>query len=102
MKKSTKATEEPGMFPESREEDLLEKLSGRVERAVESIQKLRTERDALRARLDEVGSQLAASGAGAGELAAVREELDRYRGEREQIRTRITTILASLEALDEE
>ena len=71
MKKKT--TEEQMSLAGTEEGEILAKLSERVERAVQTIQDLRRERD---------------------ELA---EELERLRGERGEIRNRIETILSKLE-----
>jgi len=67
-------------------EEILSRLSERVEKAISTIQELRRERDQLRARVDEVESQLRET-----------EDLRRERGE---IRDRIESILSNLEALD--
>lgn len=103
MKKATtRNPEDPMTLAETEEGELLERLTERVERAVDSIQKLRKERDALRERLAGVESQLTAQGADAEELAAIRKEVEQYRGERDEIRSRINVLLESLSALDEE
>ena len=68
----------------SEETEILARLNDRVEKAIATIQELRRERDALRRQLDEQ-----------------REEHERFRSERGEIRDRIETILASLESLDE-
>lgn len=59
------------------EEEILQKLSERVDRAIRMIQELRRERDELK------------------------EKLDSFDGDRSEIRNRIESILASLEELDE-
>ena len=59
------------------EEEILQKLSERVDRAVRMIQELRRERDELK------------------------QKLDSFDGDRSEIRNRIESILASLEELDE-
>lgn len=84
------------------EGELLEQLTERVERAVETIQKLRKERETLKSRLDEVEGQLAEHGEAAGQVSSLQEELDRFRGERDEIRSRITRALDALASLDEE
>jgi len=68
----------------SEETEILGRLNERVEKAIAMIQELRRERDALRQQLDEQ-----------------REEHERFRSERGEIRERIETILANLESLDE-
>jgi len=60
------------------EAEILARLSERVEKAVATIQELRRERDALKARV---------------------EELEGYEEQRGEIRQRIEGILASLEEL---
>jgi FtsZ-binding cell division protein ZapB len=60
------------------EAEILARLSERVEKAVATIQELRRERDALKARV---------------------EELEGYEEQRGEIRSRIESILASLEEL---
>ena len=84
------------------EGELLEQLTERVERAVETIQKLRKERETLKSRLDEVEGQLAEHGEAAGQVSSLQEELDRFRGERDEIRSRITRALDALASLDED
>ena len=69
------------------QEDILDRLSERVERAVATIQDLRRERDQLKARVEE--------------LEAVQGEHEKFAKERSEIRDRIEGILSSLEALEE-
>jgi FtsZ-binding cell division protein ZapB len=66
------------------DDEILQRLSEKVERAIATIQELRRERDELKKRLDEIDDDSA-----------------RFRKERGQIRDRIETILSSLEALEE-
>lgn len=66
------------------DDEILQRLSEKVERAIATIQELRRERDELKKRLDEIDDDSA-----------------RYRKERGQIRDRIETILSSLETLEE-
>jgi FtsZ-binding cell division protein ZapB len=73
-KKAT--TEDQMTLAGTAEGEILARLSERVEKAVQTIQELRRERDALKAQL---------------------EEHERFRRERDEIRNRIETILASLE-----
>ncbi|HUJ12599.1 MAG TPA: cell division protein ZapB [Thermoanaerobaculia bacterium] len=68
------------------EDEILARLQERVEKAIVTIQELRRERDALKAKLD-APSEL-------------QEECDRLRSERDEIRNRIESILSNLEALD--
>jgi FtsZ-binding cell division protein ZapB len=66
------------------DDEILQRLSEKVERAIATIQELRRERDELKKRLDEIDDDSA-----------------RYRKERGQIRDRIESILSNLESLDE-
>ena len=66
------------------DDEILQRLSEKVERAVATIQELRRERDALKARLDEID-----------------DNAERFRRERGQIRDRSESILSSLESLEE-
>lgn len=68
------------------EDEVLARLQERVEKAVATIQELRRERDALKAKLEAPSE--------------VQDEVERLKGERDEIRTRIETILANLEVLD--
>jgi len=92
MKKNTK--EEQMSLAGTEEAEILAKLNERVERAVALIQELRKERDALKAKLE------AADGT-SDKLTALEEEHDRFQRERGEIKSRIETILSSLEALEE-
>lgn len=68
------------------EDDILARLQQRVEKAITTIQELRRERDALRAKLEE--------------LSAFEDDRERYQKERSEIRNRIESILSNLESLD--
>jgi FtsZ-binding cell division protein ZapB len=82
-----KTTEEQMALAGTEEGQILAKLSERVDKAVQVIKELRRERDELKAKLAEVhGSD---------------EEVDRLKSERTEIRSRIETILSSLEGLEE-
>jgi len=76
------------------EAEILGRLSERVEKAVATIQELRRERDQLRARVEELQTQVAHG-------ESLEEEQERLRQERGEIRDRISNILSSLEALEE-
>ena len=85
MKKPKETTEE---------EDILARLQERVEKAISTIQELRRERDALRAKLEQAES-------GASErLASLEDDRARFQRERDEIRDRIESILSNLESLD--
>ena len=66
------------------DDEILQRLAEKVERAIATIQELRRERDELKRRLDEIDDDSA-----------------KYRRERGQIRDRIESILSSLETLEE-
>lgn len=82
------------------EGEILARLSERVEKAVQTIQALRRERDELRTRLETAEAQLKEHGDTATRAASLEEERDRFQRERGEIRDRIETILSSLETLD--
>ena len=87
--------------PETTEEnEILDRLSERVERAVGVIQELRRERDQLRARVDELEARVADADASSQRLELLEEEHERFRRERGEVRSRIETILGNLEALE--
>jgi FtsZ-binding cell division protein ZapB len=73
------------------DDDILQRLGEKVERAIATIQELRRERDALKQRAEEAEAR----------LASIDEESDRFRRERGEIRERIESILSNLEALEE-
>ena len=66
------------------DDEILQRLSEKVERAIATIQELRRERDELKKRLDEID-----------------DDSERFRRERGQIRDRIESILSNLESLEE-
>lgn len=71
------------------EEEILTRLHQRVEKAIATIQDLRRERDALKAKLAEVG-----------DVGNIKEDFERFQKERDEIRNRIESILSNLESLD--
>lgn len=73
------------------EEEILARLHERVEKAIAMIQDLRRERDALKAKLQKGDSE---------RVSALEEDCERYRKERDEIRSRIESILSNLESLD--
>ena len=73
---------------DSDEGEILSRLGERVEKAVGMIQELRRERDALKARVEELESR--------------DEDHERFKKERGEIRNRIESILGSLAALEGE
>ena len=79
---------------ENDEDDILQRLHERVEKAIGTIQELRRERDALKERLEQAES-------GASErVASLEEDCARFQKERDEIRNRIESILSNLESLD--
>ncbi len=78
MKKKTSEGQMP--LAGTEEGEILTRLSERVEKAIQTIQELRKERDALKSQLG---------------------EHERFRKERSEIRNRIESILENLESLDE-
>lgn len=83
------------------EGEILARLSERVERAVLTIQELRRERDALKARVTEMDQQLRDHGDVSARVTTLEEDNDRFQQERGEIRTRIESILSNLEELEE-
>ena len=82
------------------EGEILSRLSERVEKAVATIQELRRERDALKAKLAKAEEDLAEQGQTSTRLTSLEEEHDRFKRERGEIRDRIESILSNLESLE--
>ncbi len=82
------------------EAEILGRLSERVEKAVGTIQELRRDRDQLRARVEELESRLKDSDETSSRLETLEDEQTRLQQERGEIRNRIESILANLEALE--
>lgn len=95
-----KNREEQMALTGTEEGEILARLSERVERAVATIQELRREREALKAKLAQVEAKLRERGETGERLSSLEEEQARFVRERSEIRSRIETILSSLEALD--
>lgn len=68
------------------DDEVLARLQERVEKAIATIQELRRERDALKAKLEAPNE--------------LQDEVQRLKGERDEIRGRIEKILSNLDALD--
>ena len=83
------------------ESEMLTRLSDRVEKAVQTIQQLRKERDELREQLTKAQSDLNSREQEAVGLREIEEENDRFKKERAEIRNRIEKVLGNLEALEE-
>jgi FtsZ-binding cell division protein ZapB len=99
LNKKNRETEQMSLA-ETEEGAILARLSERVEKAVQTIQELRRERDALKSRLETAEAQLEEHGDTATRAASLEEDNDRFQRERGEIRERIETILSSLESLD--
>ena len=84
------------------EAEILARLTDRVEKAIATIQELRRERDALKARAEEAEAKVQEQTDASERLGAVEEEYDRFKKERSEIRDRIESILSNLESLDAE
>ncbi len=84
------------------EEEILGKLSQRVERAVTLIQELRKERDILKSRLNAAEEKLRNKDDHASRLENMESEHERFQENRMEIRSRIERILGSLESLERE
>ena len=99
MKKTIKDNDQSAL-PGIEEAEILSRLAERVERAVATIQELRTERDQLRTRVEELEALVADSDKASSRLESLEEEQERFLKERSEIRDRIENILSSLEALE--
>lgn len=97
MKKNRETEQMPLATDEG---EILARLSDRVEKAIGTIQELRKERDSLKARLTDVESRLKDHGDSAERVSALEEDCSRFKSERDEIRNRLETMLANLEALD--
>ena len=98
MKK--KATGEQMALTGTEEGEILARLTDRVEKAIQTIQDLRRERDALKARAEKAETSLRDREDATGKLTTLEEEHERFSRERGEIRNRIESILSNLEALD--
>ena len=96
-----KTKEEQLALAGTEEGEILARLGERVERAVATINDLRRERDALKARAEAAESKLADQDTATERLSSLEDEHERFARERGEIRNRIESILGSLEVLDE-
>ena len=96
-----KTKEEQLALAGTEEGEILARLGERVERAVATINDLRRERDALKARAEAAEAKLADQDSATEHLSSLEEEHERFARERGEIRNRIEGILSSLEVLDE-
>lgn len=74
------------------EEEILTRLQERVEKAIATIQELRRERDALKAKLETAVT--------ADRVQQLEDDCARFQKERDEIRSRIESILSNLESLE--
>ena len=88
------------MLAGTEEGEILAKLNDRVERAISTIQELRRERETLQKRVSELELKVQDHGANQERLSTLEEDYERFGRERTEIRSRIETILSSLEELD--
>ena len=93
MKKAKEETTE--------ETDILARLQERVEKAIATIQDLRRERDSLRAKLERAEARLREQNDATERVASLEDDCARFQQERSEIRDRIESILANLEALEQ-
>lgn len=82
------------------EGEILARLAERVERAVNIIQELRKERDGLKTRLEKAEAELRQRGEAASQVSTLEQECERFRKERDEIRGRVESMLATLETLE--
>ena len=86
--------------PESPETDALGSLEERIHRTVELVNSLKAERDAA---LEELAAaknaieDLAAAKKSAAEASNLRQEIERMRAERKQVRLRIEKLMAQMD-----
>jgi FtsZ-binding cell division protein ZapB len=83
------------------EQEILTRLSERVEKAVSVIQELRRENTALKARVDAAEAKVKDHDEASERLTSLEEECERFRRERDEVRMRIEKILTNIESLDE-
>ena len=98
MKKNREAGQMP--LAGTEEGEILSRLSERVERAVTTIQDLRRERDGLKTRLEKAEEELKQRGEAASQVSTLEQECDRFRKERDEIRSRVESMLSALETLE--
>jgi FtsZ-binding cell division protein ZapB len=96
-----KKTEGRQLALEGTEEDeILSRLSERVDRAVSLIDELRRERDELRRKLTEAEDKLRDHEQEMGRATEIQDDYERFKEERSEIRSRIERILGALESLE--
>jgi FtsZ-binding cell division protein ZapB len=85
----------------TQEAEMLARLAERVERAVTTITDLRRERDELKDRLQDAEGGLEEREEERQRLTELEEENERFRSERDAVRSRIESLLEKLDALEE-
>lgn len=98
--KKNKETQNQLVLEGTEEEEILARLSDRVEKAVAIIQQLRKERDELKSRLSGAEESLNQSQDSSARLSSMESDNERFLQERQEIRSRIERILDNLESLD--
>ena len=81
--------------------EMIDRLAMQVEKAVDTIRKLRAERDDLNQRLEEAESRLGDLSGGAERLEELEKERESFEAQREEVRGRIEKILEKLSQLDD-
>lgn len=98
--KKTQKEERSTALDGTEDGEILARLGERVDRAVALIQELRRERDDLRGRLTAAEQRLREHEEELDGAGSIRDEYERFRSERSEIRTRIENILENLESLE--
>ncbi|MBW3564866.1 MAG: cell division protein ZapB [Acidobacteria bacterium] len=80
--------------------EMIDRLAVQVEKAIETIRKLRAERDDLVGRLEEAESRLGDLSGGAERLAELEDERETFEEQRQEVRGRIEKILEKLAQID--
>jgi len=95
-----KTKEEQMPLAGTEEGEILARLHERVEKAIATIQELRKERDALRAKLVHAEGKVREQSDASERLSSLEDDCARFQKERSEIRNRIETMLANLESLE--
>ena len=99
MKKKGESEQMPLQGTE--EEEMLMRLSDRVEKAIATIQQLRKENATIRQRAEKLEAELRDQESSADRLRTAEEENARFHSERSEVRSRLERMLSDLEGLDE-
>lgn len=89
------------VFNPGEENDVLARLGDRIETAIATIQQLQRERDELRKKLASAQDQMRSADGAGSDATELREELERLRSERDEVRGRLSKLLANLDRLEE-